>query len=135
MSAVEREDKGRASNQHLDGKVIEGNCIERVLDTELERIKRLTGLGHDLGLCWCPDEDSDRHGEVKGNLIMIYDSAEEEALRTLRHEFLDHLISREIIEPLVRQINMQKRLIESLVYERKEVIVERFVDLMEAIGR
>lgn len=68
---------------------------------------------------------------MKGNVITIYDSAEEEARCTLRHEFLDHLISREIIEPLVRQINMQKMIIESLIYERKELIVERFVSLLD----
>lgn len=100
------------------------------LDTELNRLQQLTGLGHHLELCWRPDEESDRHGEVKGSLILIYDSVEEEGLRTLRHEFLDHLISRQIIEPLVKQINMQKRLIESLIYERKELIVERFVGLL-----
>ena len=114
---------------------IKGKRYDDELDAELKRLKQLTRLGPHLELRWHTDDDSDRHGEVKGSLILIYDCVEEEALRTLRHEFLDHLISREIIEPLVRQINMQKRLIESLIYGRKEVIIERFVRLLDESDR
>ena len=106
-----------------------GRCIELRLARELNRLKRVTGLGHHLEVMWRPDEASDRHGEVKGNLIFIYDLAEEDAVRTLKHEFLDYLITDEIIDPLVKQINLQKSLIESLVYERKERIIERFLSL------
>ena len=101
------------------------------LEAELERLRSMMGLGSELELSWHPDENSDRHGEVKGNLIRIYDSNGKEALKTLRHEFLDHIITKEVIAPLVELINMQKRLIESMVYERKERIVESFLEKME----
>lgn len=125
-----QKDEVKRPTPPLDGKSINGHRIRRELDEELKRLVQLTGLGHHLELIWRPDEDSDRHGEVKGNIILIYDTVEEEALRTLRHEFLDHLISNEIIKPLVEQINMQKRLIESLLYGRKEVLIERFIKLL-----
>jgi len=101
------------------------------LRSELGRLKSVTGLGHNLEVSWFPDEASDKHGEVKGDIFFIYDSDAATAIRTLKHEFLDYLITHEIIDPLVRQINSQKRLIESLVYERKEIIVERFIDLLD----
>ena len=100
------------------------------LEAELSKLKIWTGLGQQLTLSWLPDIASDRHGEVKGNLILIYDLEEGEALQTLRHEFLDYLITNEVIKPLVDQVNMQKRLIESLIYQRKERIVHRLVELI-----
>ena len=102
------------------------------LDDELERLKKQSGIGLNLRLLWVPREDTDRHGEVKSNTIIIYDQAEETALRTLRHEFFDHLISEEIVDPLVKYLNLQKGLIDHLIYERKERIVEKIVDLLHS---
>ena len=101
------------------------------LKSELEKMKRITGLGSELELLWSPDEGSDRHGEVRGGLLRIYDADEDEALMTLRHEFLDHLITKEVIEPLVMQINMQKKLIESMIYDRKERVIDRLVKIVD----
>jgi len=113
---------------------LQSNDLSTVLSQlkdELERLRGMMSLGSELELSWHPDEGSDRHGEVKGNLIRIYDSDREEALKTLRHEFIDHVITREVIAPLIELINMQKKLIESMVYERKERIVESFSEKME----
>ena len=101
-----------------------------LLEEELESLKKLTGMGSYLRLIWIPLEDSDRHGEVKGDAIMIYDKDYEVAVRTLRHEFFDCLITKEIVDPLVKYINLQKNLIDNLIYERKEVIVEKIVALL-----
>lgn len=101
-----------------------------LLEEELESLKKLTGMGSHLRLLWIPLEDPDRHGEVKGDAIIIYDKDYGVAVRTLRHEFFDHLIVKEIVDPLVKYINLQKNLIDSLIYERKEFIVEKIVDLL-----
>jgi len=69
-----------------------------LLDEELESLKKVTGMGSYLRLLWTPLEDSDRHGEVKGDVILVYDKDEEVAVRTLRHEFFDHLITKEIVD-------------------------------------
>lgn len=104
--------------------------VEARLENELERLKRESGLGHDLEVRWIPNPNSDRHGEVKGGVIRIYDEDEERALLTLKHEFIDYHISKEIVEPLVKYINMQKCLIEDLVYGRKERLVKRVLKLL-----
>jgi len=67
---------------------------------------------------------------VKGDLIHIYDEHEERALLTLKHEFIDYHITKEIVEPLIKYINMQKCLIEDLVYSRKERLVKRILRLL-----
>lgn len=100
------------------------------LEKELETLKKLTGTGMDLRLLWLPLEEPDKHGEVKGETIFIYDKDEEMAFRTLRHEFFDYMISKNIVDPLVMYINIQKSLIDKLIYERKEFIVEKLVDLL-----
>lgn len=107
-----------------------GTVLSR-LEEELERLRGMMGLGSQLELSWHPDEGSDRHGEVKGNTIKVYDSDGEEALKTLRHEFIDHIITQEVIKPLTEMINMQKKLIESMIYDRKERIVESFSEIMD----
>ncbi len=104
--------------------------FEPRLREELENLKRKTGMGSYLGIFWIPLEDPDKHGEVKGDVIIIYDKDEEVAVRTVKHEFFDHLITREIVDPLVNYINLQKNLIDKLIYERKETIVEKMVDLL-----
>lgn len=104
--------------------------VEVRLEEELERMKRESGLGHELGVRWIPNPNSDRHGEVKGSMIYIYDKDVNEAILTLKHEFIDHHITREVVEPLIEYVNMQKRIIESLVYRRKERLVEGLSKLL-----
>jgi len=101
-----------------------------MLHEELERLKGESGLGHKLRVRWVPNLNSDRHGEVKGDVIYIYDEREERALLTLKHEFIDYHINKEVIEPLIKYINMQKCLIEDLIYSRKERLVERILRLL-----
>jgi hypothetical protein len=106
------------------------SVVEARLEEELQRLKVETGLGDELSVKWIPNPDSDRHGEVKGTMIYIYDDCEERAVVTLKHEFIDYHISKEVIEPLVKYINVQKCLIEDLVYDRKERLVKRFLKLL-----
>lgn len=100
------------------------------LEGELERLKMDSGMGRELRVMWLPNPNSDRHGEVKGKVIYVYDEEVEEALETLKHEFLDHHITREVVEPLIEYVNMQKRIIEGLVYRRKERLVEGLSKLL-----
>lgn len=100
-----------------------------LLEAELNRLKKVTGVGKSLKFLWVPYEDSEKHGEVKGVNLIIYDVDEETALSTLRHEFFDSLISDEVVKPLINIINAQKRIIDDLLYQKKERIVETMVDL------
>jgi hypothetical protein len=67
---------------------------------------------------------------VKGNVVYVYDEDEERALLTLKHEFIDYHINSDVVEPLIKYINMQKCLIEDLIYGRKERLVKRFLKLL-----
>jgi hypothetical protein len=106
------------------------SVVEAKLDEELQRLKVETGLGYELSVKWAPKLDSDRHGEVLGTVIYIYDESEDGAFLTLRHEFVDYHITKEVIEPLIKYINVQKCLIEDLIYSRKERLVKRFLKLV-----
>ena len=72
-----------------------------------------------------------KKGNSSKNIGMfLYDEHEERALLTLKHEFIDYHITKEIVEPLIKYINMQKCLIEDLVYSRKERLVKRILRLL-----
>ena len=50
-----------------------------------------------LSIACVPNGRSDVAGEVRGKRIFIYKSDLEEALATLRHEFIDYLVAQAII--------------------------------------
>lgn len=101
-----------------------------ILEAELERLKRLTGLGLGLEVVWAPGADKALLGEVKGKDIYIYEECMERALETLRHEFLDYCISR-AIEPYKEVTNRLISMINRDAYRRKEEIVEALTKLLK----
>ena len=103
---------------------------QRRLEKELRRLKRGLNAGYNLRVRWIPDEESKLSGEVKGTVIYVYEEDEVEAIETLKHEFIDHHITKEIVEPLVEYVNMQKSLIERLIYKRKEGLVDSLSKLL-----
>ena len=103
---------------------------KKKLEGELERLKQIMSIGYDLKVKWMPNAGSKLSGEVRGAVIYVYEKDEGEAVRTLKHEFIDHQITKEIVEPLVEYVNMQKSLLEKLIYKRKENIVESLSKLL-----
>ncbi len=99
------------------------------LREELERLKRISGMGTGLKLVWAPDPRGTLSGEVKGSTIFVYESDEEEAAETLRHEFLDHCVS-QAIDPYRKVTNIMIKLLNDNAYKRKEQIVEALSRLM-----
>jgi len=99
------------------------------LREELERLKRLSGLGLDLNLVWAPDSGSALSGKVKGGTIYIYEKGEGKAMDTLRHEFLDFCVS-QAIDPYRRVTNTLIKLLNDDAYKRKEQIVEALSRLL-----
>ena len=104
--------------------------IRMKLEEELERLRQATGMGHGLSVKWVPEGGSKLSGEVRGDVVYIYEEREAEALETLKHEFIDHSISKEVVKPLVEYVNMQKNLIENMVYKRKEELVNKLARLI-----
>ena len=103
---------------------------QKRLEEELERLKRTLDAGYNLKVRWIPNGESKLSGEVKGSVIYLYEEDEGKAGETLKHEFIDHHIVKEIVEPLVEYVNMQKNLIERLIYKRKEGLVDSLSKLL-----
>lgn len=99
------------------------------LNQELSKLKSKLQLGHELKLKWIPNGNEKLSGEVKGDVIYVYDEDEKKALETLRHEFLDYAISK-IIEPYKEVTNKLIILINEEAYRRKEKLVENLARLI-----
>ena len=104
--------------------------LQKRLEEELERLKRVLRLGYELEVRWIPNGNSKLSGEVKGDFIYIYDRDEELALETLKHEFIDYAISK-VIEPYKEVTNRLIALINENAYQRKEKLVESLCQLIE----
>ena len=101
----------------------------RLLKHELARLKHKFKLGQELRLEWAPD-NGPRSGEVAGTTIRIYESERAKALDTLRHEFIEYLLTRDLVAPYKRLVNKLISLFEEEMYHRKEKLVERLRDLI-----
>ena len=103
--------------------------LQETLETELERLKNTLNTGHELKVLWLPSKASSKAGEVKRNLICIYDEKKETALETMKHEFIDYIVSK----PYTIQLKITNKLIESIneiAYQMKEDIVEKICTLI-----
>ena len=97
--------------------------FQHELEQELESLKGIFRMGHELEVKWVPNGNEKLSGEVKGVFIYIYEQDEEEAINTLKHEFLDYAIS-QVIMPYKEVTNKLISLINEDAYKRKERLVE-----------
>jgi hypothetical protein len=100
----------------------------RLLKQELARLKSKFKLGQELRLQWTPNDGS-KSGEVIGSTIRIYETNKSEALDTLRHEFIEYLLTRDLVAPYKRLINKLISLFEEEMYDRKEKLVQRLEEV------
>lgn len=103
---------------------------QKRLEEELEKLKQILNLGCNLLVKWVPNEGSKLSGEVKRNTIYIYERDCEEAVKTLRHEVVDYLVSQPI-EPYKKVTNMLIKMVNEDAYRRKEKVVEILTRLIE----
>ena len=108
----------------------EGHDVRVELGRELRRLQSLMGLNSSLKVEWVPNRNRDAHGEVRGDVIYVYDEGLQEAVQTLKHEFIDYCITREVVTPLVDLVNALIKSREAEVYRRKEKLVELFSSLI-----
>jgi hypothetical protein len=106
---------------------------QKRLGEELEQLMKASGLGRGLTVTWMPLADKPLSGEVKGCTIFIYELDEGEALKTLRHEFLDFLVS-QAIEPYRRVTNALIKMVDEDAYQAKEKAVDALVQLTGRSG-
>jgi hypothetical protein len=97
--------------------------LQSKLEKKLQELENTTRLGLGLNVLWCPDGSGALSGEVKGDIIYVYEQDEEAALKTLKHEILDYAIS-QVIMPYMEVTNKLIILINEDAYRRKERLVE-----------
>jgi len=104
--------------------------LQRELEKALEELKKVMRQGYELRVVWIPKGNCRVSGEVKGRYIYVYDDDGEVALETLKHEFIDHMISR-VAVPYRDLTNQLISLINEIAYRRKERIVEALCELIK----
>lgn len=112
------------------------SSLSSLLEKELHRLVATTGFGSNLKVCHEPRGNFPIDGKVKDNVISIYCESKEEAILTLRHEFIDWLIV-ESVRPYEDLINLHRVAINAIFkniqdrsYSKKEEAVEALVKLL-----
>jgi hypothetical protein len=100
------------------------------LEAELHRLRERLGMGHELKLKYMPGGNEKLSGEVRGNTVYIYDADIGKALDTLRHEFIDYIISSATEATYKKFINFLVTLIEDLNYQKKEEVINELSRLL-----
>ncbi len=104
--------------------------LHALLAAELDRLQKITGNNNkQFDLIWSPQSDSDIEGKVEGDTITIYSENITDAIDTLQHEFVDHIIS-QAIRPYVNLVNSLMSIITKDAYKTKEDAVESLLRLM-----
>jgi hypothetical protein len=109
-----------------------GNC--KALRKELEKLKSLFEAGGELKLVWTPDDENKLAGEVKGETIFIYERDEANAVETLRHEFIDYIVST-AIKPYEEVAACYRTMINALLQKAAEEAYRRKEKTIEAIEK
>ena len=84
--------------------------MQKRLERELARLKAKVGLAGHLQVVWDPKSSfEETHGIVKGSTIFVFDVDEEEALRTLKHEYVEYVLTNEFLTPKIFEAKAHRR--------------------------
>jgi len=102
---------------------------QKMLDEELARLKAKVGLAGHLKVIWEPKEVriGSESGTVRGSTIVIHDLNINVALRTLRHEYLEYVLTEEFFIPRFFEVKSHIR-VDSLVEIISKLIFENEVN-------
>lgn len=101
------------------------------LHLELVKLQQISKTKKYFKVKWIPQEQSSIEGKVDGDTITIYSENIEDALDTLRHEFIDYLVS-QVTRPYIDIINVLLFVLSQDGYDKKEDIVEKLVQLYKS---
>lgn len=102
----------------------------RKLEMEFVNLKKRFRSAQELKLEWIPNNGT-KSGEVIGGTVYVYERDETKALETLRHEFIDYIISTELETPYKRFINKLISCFEEDMYEKKEHLITMLLEALE----
>jgi len=95
---------------------------QRRLEGELRRLKAKFGLAGHLSVVWDPKPShGEDRGMASGSTILVFDSDEEAAVKTLRHEYIEYVLTHEFLEP---------RLFEAKLHRRADALVDIIANLV-----
>lgn len=95
--------------------------MQKRLEEELKRLKARVGLAGHLRVVWDQKSPEEEHGMVKDSTIFVFDVDEEEALRTLRHEYIEYVLTNEFLTP---------RIFEAKAHRRTDALVDILASLI-----
>ena len=104
------------------------------LEKELKQLSKLLDWGYHLKVRWEPRRESPVEGEVKDNTVLIYSQSLDEAVRTLRHEFLDALYC-EGVKTYEDIINIQRITINTILKQLQDRAYKKKEGVIETLGR
>ena len=92
----------------------------------------LDRLGIPLLVAWTPNPNKSVHGEIKGNVIFLYDSEKSEAWSTFTHEVTEYKLQA-VTRPYRILINNLIEAVEKSIYAEKEQFIDFLPKMMEVI--
>jgi hypothetical protein len=92
----------------------------------------LCRLGLNLNVRWQPDYSKSVHGEIKGNVIFLYDSEESEVWLTFTHEVTEYKLQN-VTRPYRLMINSLIEAFEKSVYAEKEQFIDFLPKMIEVV--
>ena len=92
----------------------------------------LNQLGINLVILWKPDISKSVHGEIKGNVIFLYDSEKDEAWSTFTHEVTEYKLQA-VTRPYRTLVNNLIEAVEKSIYAEKEQFIDFLPQMIEVI--
>jgi len=92
----------------------------------------LIQLGINLLVLWTPNKSKSVHGEIKGNVIFLYDSEKSEAWSTFTHEVTEYKLQA-VTRPYRILINNLIEAVEKSIYAEKEQFIDFLPKMLEVI--
>lgn len=128
---VKARGQDRFANSVSKGANIRKNKVQFALIQE-QMQDCLCRLGVNLNVIWKPDSSKSAHGEIKGNVIFLYDSNESEVWRTFTHEVTEYKLQN-VTRPYRLMINSLIEALEKSVYAEKEQFIDFLPKMIEVI--
>jgi len=94
----------------------------------------LDRLGVNLIVFWEPNKEKSNNGEIKGNVIFLYDLKEEEAWTTFTHEVTEYKLQN-VTRPYRILVNNLIEAVEKTIYTEKEQFIDFLPKMIEVIKK
>ena len=92
----------------------------------------LIQLGINLLVVWKPDNSKSVRGEIKGNVIFLYDSEKGEAWSSFTHEVTEYKLQA-VTRPYRILVNNLIEAVEKSIYVEKEQFIDFLPKMIEVI--